>query len=87
MARNLRRFHAHQIKNAGRRYYDKSLVAQKLVLEKELQYPQNILPFLLNHLSVCITLGVVQAERFTIREIKMRLLHLKPHARHRRPVF
>src|SRR5687768_17730092 len=45
MARNLRRFHAHQIKNAGRRYYDKSLVAQKLVLEKELQYPQNILPF------------------------------------------
>jgi hypothetical protein len=45
MTRNLRRFHAQQIKDGGRRYYDKSFVAQKLVLEKELQYPQNILPF------------------------------------------
>jgi hypothetical protein len=89
-ARNLRRFHAHQIKDAGRRYYGKSLVARKLVLEKELRYPQNILPFFVKpfYLSAlhCIE-ELCRREVYDYHEIKMRLLHLKPHAHYRRPVL
>lgn len=91
MARNLRRFHAHQLKDAGRRYYDKSLFAQKLVLEKELGNIRRtfflcfVKPFICPHgvEELCRRRGL----RCDYPEIRTRLLHLKPHAHYGRPVL